>query len=82
MTRNFQTVVSDSLLPEALQLLAERKISELPVVTPGQQPLGIIDITDVMSVLAKPWQEDDQRSTVKPKIYSYAEFQQAQPKSR
>ena len=52
MTRTFTTVTSDCLLPEAMRLLAERKISELPVVNEGQQPLGMVDVTDLVRVVS------------------------------
>lgn len=55
MTRRFQTISSGCYLPEAMRLLAQRKISELPVVGNDLAPLGIIDITDVMSVMSDSW---------------------------
>ena len=38
-------------LPEAVEILRTKKISELPVVDEQNRPLGLIDITDVMSLL-------------------------------
>jgi arabinose-5-phosphate isomerase len=52
MTKNFQTVTCGQRLPVALSILAERKISELPVMDAAGFPVGIIDITDVMSMLS------------------------------
>jgi len=37
-------------LPEAVKLLADRKISELPVVDEDNQPLGLLDITDLIDL--------------------------------
>lgn len=51
MTKRFQVVRCGELLPVALGILASRKISELPVVDGSQRPVGLIDITDVMSMI-------------------------------
>jgi len=48
MTPNPSTIVQSTLLPEAIQLMSERKISELPVVDERQHPVGLIDVTDVI----------------------------------
>lgn len=50
MTRNPQTVQEHAWLAEALQLLASRKISELPVINHELRPIGMIDITDVFAL--------------------------------
>ena len=50
MTRTFTTVGAECLLPEAIRIMSERKISELPVVNAQQMPLGIVDVTDVVTV--------------------------------
>ncbi|MDX1929967.1 MAG: KpsF/GutQ family sugar-phosphate isomerase [Pirellulaceae bacterium] len=55
MTRRFQVVRQGEPLPVALSILADRKISELPVVDEDQRPLGLIDVTDVMSVVKSYW---------------------------
>ncbi len=52
MTKRFQTVRSGQRLTAALSILAQRKISELPVIDNFGRPLGLIDITDVMSLLS------------------------------
>jgi arabinose-5-phosphate isomerase len=51
MTTDPCVVQQGAMLVDAVQILAERKISELPVVGPGGQPCGMIDITDVVSML-------------------------------
>lgn len=55
MTRQPTTVAAGELLTTAAAVLAERKISELPVVDRDGRPLGLIDITDVVG-MAPPWQ--------------------------
>jgi len=51
MTRSPVTVISGTRMLEAIEILASRSISELPVVSKTNQPLGIIDITDVVGIL-------------------------------
>ena len=48
MTRNFRTISADDLMPQAVELMAEFKISELPVVSRDGHPVGMIDITDIV----------------------------------
>jgi arabinose-5-phosphate isomerase len=50
MTRSVQTVTVGSLLDEAIAVLSSRRISELPVLNERQQPIGLLDITDVVSL--------------------------------
>lgn len=50
MTRGPTTVFEGSSLSIACDLLAMKKISELPVVDADGKPAGIIDITDVVTV--------------------------------
>lgn len=49
MTRSPATVNQGSLMQTAIDMLAERKISELPVVDDNGKPIGLIDITDVLT---------------------------------
>ena len=51
MTRGPITVEKDTLMPEAIEILAEKHISELPVVEDDGSLLGMIDITDVIAWL-------------------------------
>lgn len=53
MTKRFLTVQRTQMLNDALQLLARYKISELPVVDDQQRPCGIIDITDLVGMIAE-----------------------------
>lgn len=49
MTSRFSAIRSGARLTEAIEILSHRKISELPVVNGVDQPVGLIDITDVIS---------------------------------
>lgn len=61
MTRSPTTVKAGTLLPAACDLLAARKISELPVVDHAGRPWGLIDITDIVgaTVLDETTAEED-----------------------
>lgn len=48
MTSRFYAIRSGARLTEAIEILSQRKISELPVVNDLDQPVGLIDITDVI----------------------------------
>jgi len=50
MTRAFTTVTADCQLLDAVRIMSERKLSELPVVDERQLPVGVLDVTDVVSV--------------------------------
>jgi arabinose-5-phosphate isomerase len=54
MTRSPLTIASGSSVQEAWRLLSGRKISELPVVDGAGHPLGLIDITDTLSLGQPP----------------------------
>jgi arabinose-5-phosphate isomerase len=54
MTRSPRTVPVGSMLTDAVAIMAERKISELPVVDPGGAPAGLLDITDMVSMIPEP----------------------------
>ncbi len=51
MTRGPVTIAAEAMLTEALALLSQRRISELPVVDPDGRPVGLIDITDVIGLM-------------------------------
>ena len=51
MTDNPLRVAMGSMMVDAVAVLAERKISELPVVDADGKPAGLIDITDVVALL-------------------------------
>jgi len=48
-----KTVRSGAAMSEALEILAERKISELPVIDAAGRPRGLLDITDVLGLLPR-----------------------------
>ncbi len=60
MTANPLTATQDSLMSEAVALMARRKISELPVVDSEGRPIGLVDITDVVGLF--PPQSADESS--------------------
>ncbi len=51
MTQSPLTIDADALLQQAVELLSVRKISELPVIDDDGRPIGLIDITDVISLM-------------------------------
>ena len=53
MTHRPRTVRSGSTMGDALEVLAERKISELPVIDADGRPRGLLDITDVVGLLPR-----------------------------
>jgi len=50
MTPDPRAILHGSKLSAAIKLLAESKISELPVVDKSGRPLGLIDITDIVDL--------------------------------
>ena len=50
MTRSPATAASGSLLQDAMVLMSNRRISELPVVDSAMRPTGLLDITDLVSL--------------------------------
>jgi arabinose-5-phosphate isomerase len=50
MTLDPATAVTGSLLQDAMALMSQRRISELPVVNAESQPVGLLDITDLVSL--------------------------------
>jgi arabinose-5-phosphate isomerase len=49
MTARCCSVREGSAMADAVEIMAERKISELPVVDDSARPAGLIDVTDVVS---------------------------------
>ena len=50
MTSNPTTLRDNTSLGDAVTMLTERKISELPIVDSAGRPVGLIDITDVIGL--------------------------------
>lgn len=49
MTKQPICIADDERLPRAVDILSQRKISELPVVDSEHRPVGMIDITDLVA---------------------------------
>jgi arabinose-5-phosphate isomerase len=60
MTRAPLTVKVGTRLLDALEVLRDRRISELPVVDESNHPVGLVDITDVIGLLPPKAKEDPQ----------------------
>ena len=58
MTANPLKVQQGSLMSEAVALMAQRKISELPVVDGDGRPVGLIDVTDVVGLFPQKAEGD------------------------
>ena len=58
MTRQPVIVPAGSMLCDAVNMMAERKLSELPVVNADGVPVGLLDITDLVNVQAAPKSDD------------------------
>lgn len=48
MTRNPLTIRPEAMFGDAVEILSQKKVSELPVVDAHGRPLGLVDITDVI----------------------------------
>lgn len=53
MTAHPVTARLGSMMTDAVDLMAARKISELPVIDAEGRPAGLIDVTDVVGLLPK-----------------------------
>ncbi len=51
------TVLTGKRVAEAVNLLAARKFSELPVVDRNGRPIGLVDVTDVLGLKAEATEE-------------------------
>lgn len=54
MTRRVQTIAAGTLLDDAIAVLSGQRISELPVLDAESRPVGLLDITDVVSLAEAP----------------------------
>ena len=50
MTKSPTTVPVGSMMTDAVEIMAERKISELPVVDAAGRPAGLMDVTDLVAL--------------------------------
>jgi arabinose-5-phosphate isomerase len=62
MTSDPISIQSHQILTDAVEILAQRRISELPVVNELHQPVGMIDITDTVALA--PASEPEADSTI------------------
>ncbi|MFH0943794.1 MAG: KpsF/GutQ family sugar-phosphate isomerase [Planctomycetota bacterium] len=50
MTANPRTIRADQLVAEAVRLLSEMKIDQVPVIDGDRRPIGLIDVQDLLDV--------------------------------
>jgi arabinose-5-phosphate isomerase len=50
MTKQCRTITADRLASEALKILHEKKIDELPVLNEKNEPVGMLDVQDLLDV--------------------------------
>ena len=50
MTQTFSAIQMGARLTDAIDIMVQRKISELPVVDDSDRPVGMIDITDILGL--------------------------------
>jgi arabinose-5-phosphate isomerase len=62
MTREPTTVRTGTRVADAVEIIRQRKISELPVIDADGRPIGLLDITDVIGLV--PREEADQIALV------------------
>lgn len=62
MAKQPTTVPSGMRVGDAVELLAKRKFSELPVVDKAGRPVGLVDVTDVVGLKAEAEAEDDKKN--------------------
>lgn len=60
MTKKFATITTGAKLKDAIQLMAEKKFSELPVLDEEMRPIGMIDITDIMGLYSSSQGVDEE----------------------
>jgi len=48
MTRSPKTITKEKLAAEALRILKENRIDEIPVVDDKNRPIGLIDVQDLL----------------------------------
>jgi arabinose-5-phosphate isomerase len=76
MTKHPACVPLGSMMTDAVTIMAERRISELPVVDAEQKPVGLLDITDIVALypegLAVVMAAQSENSTAVPRPKSAA----------
>ena len=51
MTRSPITITESAIVAEAVQLMSQRHLSELPVICASGRPVGLLDITDLLGLM-------------------------------
>lgn len=76
MIKQPTTLYAGTKMNIAIEVLAERKISELPIVDAAGKPVGMIDVTDVMSLLPErvPAKANKKQSRTAIRIYDADEY--------
>ena len=77
MTSRPSTVPQGSMMLDAVTIMAERKISELPVIDAAGRPRGLIDITDVVGLFPEIAAGGSADSDTGPIVASFAERSRA-----
>ncbi|GAB6185286.1 KpsF/GutQ family sugar-phosphate isomerase [Thermopirellula anaerolimosa] len=70
MTKDPICVTAGTLMSEAVGILAQRKISELPVVDRDHRPVGMIDITDIIGLFPDHLRATDREERSEPNLPS------------
>jgi arabinose-5-phosphate isomerase len=50
MTRNPLTITAEKLAAEALKILRDRRVDQLPVVDAAGMPIGLLDVQDLLDI--------------------------------
>ena len=82
MTKSPLRVELNSMMVDAVALMVERKISELPVVDADGKPVGLIDITDVVALLPKERAPGRPASVSTPKLAAWCVVGEPQDQDR
>lgn len=73
MTRSPMSIPIGSKTLDAVNLLVERKISELPVVDQEGRPQGMIDVTDILGMMPSAESTADESTSDEPTLTVYKE---------
>jgi arabinose-5-phosphate isomerase len=82
MTARPTSVVQGSMMLDAIAMMAERKISELPVIDGRGRPCGMIDITDVVALFPEAGPADTRPRLEEADRAVVARFPTARPSGR
>lgn len=77
MTREPITVDLDTLMEDAIEILATRRISELPVIDSSGQPRGMLDITDAIEWRPRPVSRSTETTGMQPETPGTIPFRSA-----